>query len=414
MKGVFVVLDGVADEGCHSLGGRTPLEAARTPYLNLLASRSRIDHSYVIKEGVAPESSNAIVSLLGYDPALASRGPLEALGAGVKISRGDLIFRTNFATIADMTSMALLDRRAGRTLSTKEAQILAQAINEKVKLPYKFHFQATVHHRGVLVFKGGFSDNVSNIDPHYGSSRVAHGDVVPYSKPLDDDAESKLAADMVNQFVRKSHEVLDVHPLNVMRAKKGLYSANFVLCRDPGNELVRFPKLKGSWMGMVYMPLEIGIARAAKMDIFSFPYPPLKGIDVYANLYAALELAVKRAVKMIKRYQKKYDYFFIHFKETDVPGHDNKPHDKVRMIELIDRQFFSFLQPLAFKQPLRVVLTADHTTSCRLKEHSDKPVPVLFYDSHEQRAGELRFIESDGLKGRSIPGRKVLERTLFS
>lgn len=415
MKGVFIVLDGVADDFLPVFQGKTPLEQAKTPYLDQLARLSRIDRCTVIKEGVAPESSNAILSLLGQDPRAVARGSLEALGAGVRASRGDLVLRTNFATLEDITSMRLLDRRAGRTLSTRDAKTLARAINDHVKLPYPFTFYSTVQHRGIVVFKGGFSDNISNVDPHYETGSVSgSGEIVPFSRPLDDEHESKVAADLVNMFVRKSFEVLDVHPLNVSRAKKGLFSANFLLCRDPGRETARLARLKGSWMGLTYMPLEVGIARAAKMDVHSFDYPPLHGIDVYENLYEGLALAVKEATRALSRHAGHYDYFFVHFKETDIPGHDNKPHDKVKMIEFLDQRFFSFLVPFVQKRKTRVVLTADHTTSCRLKAHTAAPVPVLFYNPSSPQTHQGRFSERYAQDGKNFLGKTLLDKTLFS
>lgn len=415
MKGVFVILDGVADEPLSSLQGMTPLERAKTPYLDQLAHLSQINRCHVIKEGVAPESSTAILSLLGHDPHIVARGPLEALGAGIKVSRGDLVLRTNFATIQDITGRQLLDRRAGRTLPTRDAKILARAINEQVTLPYPFTFYPTVQHRGIVVFRGGFSGNISNVDPHYSEGNASGvGEHVPLSKPLDDEHESKVAADLLNMFVRRSYEVLDVHPLNTTRAKKGLYSANFLLCRDPGREVARLPKLKGSWMGLTYMPLEVGISRASKMDIHTFEYPPLHGIDAYENLYAGLALGVKEATRALSRHASHYDYFFVHFKETDVPGHDNKPHDKIRMIEFLDQRFFSFLVPFVQKRKARVVITADHTTSCRLKAHTGAAVPVLFFDPAAQTVHEGRFTEVYASHGKAYLGKHLLTKTLFS
>lgn len=413
MKGVFIVLDGVADEPVQSLGMITPLQAAKTPHLDALATGGRVDHCVVVREGVAPQSSSALLSLLGYEPDAAERGPLEAAGAGLKISHGDLVFRTNFATVEGISNLALLDRRAGRTLSTKEAQILADAINKNVKLHYPFSFHPTLHHRGVLVFRGGFSDNITNVDPDYGKGVVSSGGKVRFSQPLDDDDEARVASELVNSFVRQSHEILDKHPLNISRAKRGLYSANFVLCRDPGNEPPQLKKLKGKWMGLVYTPLEIGIARAAKMTPYTFDYPPMKGIDVYANLYVGLNKAIKRSVRMLKKYHDKYDYFLIHIKETDIPGHDNKPLEKISMIELLDRKLFAFLNTFLKKHPAQLIVTADHTTSCRLKAHTDKPVPVLHYTGEKQK-DQQRFTEEQGMRGKKLIGRKLLEKTFFA
>jgi len=414
MKGVFVILDGVADLPCLELNNKTPLEAAKTPNLDRIAKSSKIDYCYPIRPNLAPQSHNAVISLLGYDPNLIPRGPLEAQGAGIKINQGDLILRTNFATIDNLKDGNILDRRAGRTLTTKEARILAKAINKELKLPFKFQFYPTIQHRGILIFKGGFSDNISNADPYYGKSMAIKKakDKIKFSKPLDDEDDSKLSADLVNNFIRHSHEILDSHPINLARAKKGLFVANFLTCRGAGNSPIEFKKIKGEWIALGYMPLEIGIARACGMDIYKFKYPKLKGSDVYQNLYSGLKQAIRNSIKMLKKYRKKYDYFYIHLKETDIPGHDNLPKEKVKMIELIDERFFSFLGKIIGNNKL--IVTADHTTSCNLKSHTADPVPVLTYPNHSKHSQKnQRFTEKDARQGRKILGQNLLKEKLF-
>ncbi|MBS3065571.1 2,3-bisphosphoglycerate-independent phosphoglycerate mutase [Candidatus Pacearchaeota archaeon] len=410
MKGVFVILDGVADLPCSQLGDKSPLEAAQTPNLDEIAKRAKIRHCYTVKEGVAPESSSAVLSLLGYDPNFVSRGPLEAKGIGIKLKNGDLAFRCNFATIDNLEDLNILDRRAGRTLTTEEAKILAKAINENVKLPFKFEFYQSIQHRGVLIIRGGFSDNISNIDPAYGAGAVFGTEgKLNFSKPLDDEDDSKLSAELVNNFVRRSFSVLDKHPVNIARVKKGLCSANIILCRDAGSSLPKLKKLPGKWIGLGYMPLEIGIGESSGMSVYKFKYPKLKGIDSYGNLYEGLDDAIKYAKKMLWWDKNKYDYFYIHFKETDIPGHDNKPLDKVKMIEIIDKDFFSYLKK--FVGNSKLIVTADHTTACRKKAHTADPVPVLVYPSDKESV--KRFTESEGMKGRKISGRNLLKSVFF-
>jgi 2,3-bisphosphoglycerate-independent phosphoglycerate mutase len=416
MKGIFLVLSGVADEPCRALGRATPLQTAKTPNLDALAKKSRVDCCHPVKEGVAPDGSSAIVSLLGGDHRLASRGSLEAVGAGVKFTRGDLALSADFATIDSLKEGNILDSRAGRTLSAKESKILAKTVNDNVKLPFEFEFHPTHHHKGIVVFRGGFSNNITNANPFYGNG-VAYAGISPkisFSKPMDEEDDSRLSSDLVNSFVRKSHEVLDVHDLNVSRAKKGLFSANYILCRDAGNEVTKFKKLKGSWMALGYSPLEKGIAKAYKMDTFDFSYPKMKGIDVYNNLNAGLKKAIKSSIKMIKKNKSKYDYFYIHLKETEAPGKDNKPFEKVRMIELIDKKLLGFLGKFVEKNNLKLIVASDSTTSCRLKAHTSDAVPVLFYDPENVKDEEKRFTEEQALEGRKFIGRKLLEKTLFS
>tara|TARA_Y100000034_G_scaffold136734_1_gene215316 strand:+ start:2390 stop:3637 length:1248 start_codon:yes stop_codon:yes gene_type:complete len=413
MKGVFVILDGVADEPLDVLNGKTPLEAAETDNLDALAEEGKVDYCYPIKEGVAPESSSSVISLLGYDYRKAPRGVLEAQGLGTSLKNGDLALRCNFASVESLDDGKVVDRRSGRTLSTKEAKILAQEINEKVKIPFKFEFIPGVQHRAVLVFRGGFSDNITGADAAYSEGKVKQDEgKLIFSKPLDEEDESKLSSNLINSFMRHSHEVLRESKVNQEREKKGLFPANMIICRGPGSSSIRFKKLKGSWMALGYMPLEKGIAKSSGMEIYQFTYPKLKGIDVYENLEIGLRKAMKNAIKMLKKYKDKKDYFYIHFKETDTAGHDNKPHEKVKMIEMIDSGFFGFLRKYMGNGG-KLVVTADHTTSCRKKAHTADPVPVLIYGKDVKENKGKRFTEKQGLKGKKWIGNKLLEGTLF-
>jgi 2,3-bisphosphoglycerate-independent phosphoglycerate mutase len=406
MKGILLVLDGIADLPHQSLSQITPLQAAKTPNLDEIAKKSKLDYCHPVKRDFVPESNDAILALLGYDYLDTNRGPLETLGLGIKLTKGDLAFRCNFGTIDDLENKHVLDRRAGRTLTTREARILSKEINEKVKLPFKFKFYPSIQHRGVLVIRGGFSDNITPVERNLKTGKLN------FSTPMDDADETNLSSNLVNQFVRHSHEVLNKHPINKERAKKGLFSANVILCRGAGSSPVKLKKLKGKWMALDYMPLEIGIAKAAGMDSYKFSYPLLKSIDVYSTLYKGLYKSIKNAIKMLKQHKKKYDYFYIHIKETDLPGHDNKPHDKVKMIEIIDKYLFSFLKKFV-RNKTRLIITADHSTPSKLKMHSSDPVPVLTYP-HPSEGKDQRFTEQDGLKGRKIISKKLLAEKLFS
>lgn len=413
MKGVFVILDGAADLPNSELGNKTPLEVAKTPNLDFLAKKSVINHCYTVREGIAPESSTAILSLFGFDPLLSPRGPLEAMGAGIKLQKGDLALRTDFATVDDLGAQNILDRRAGRTLTTQEAKILAKALNEQIKLPYKFEFHPTIQHRGVLVIRGGFSDNISNADPAYnGGIALASSEHLKlrFAHPLDDEEDSKLAAELINTIVRHSFEILDKHPINQKRASRGLFKANILICRDAGNQPSSLKKLPGKWIALGYMPLEIGFARSAHMAVFKFTPPPFKGTDVYANIFLTLKHAIKNARLLLTKYKNKYDYFYIHLKETDLPGHDNRPKDKIKMLELIDREFISQLAKIIGDNKL--IITADHTTACTKKDHTADPVPVLIYPANKETQNQ-RFTESQGLQGKKMLGRKLLKQTLF-
>ncbi len=413
MKGIFVVLDGVADQTCSKLNDKTPLEYSKTPNLDFFASNSELYNCYPIAEGIAPQSSSGLVSLLGADFRDYSRGLLEAVGAGLNLNDGDLALRVNFATIDNINNMNLLDRRAGRTLTDNEAIQLTDEVNSKLKLPFKFELIHTVGHRGVLIFRGVFSDKISNIDPSYedGLSVESVEEKISFSRALDDSRKSTVTADLLNTFVRKSYIILENSLINHNRKKKGFLPANFLLCRDPGIGPVKTRNLPGLWMGFGYMPLEIGVSKIFGMRISSFGKIPMKDEDFYSHAEHVLDYAIKMAIKMIESQRDIIDYFYIHFKETDLPGHDNKPLQKVRFIEMIDKDFFGKLRStdLDFK----MVVTADHTTSCKSKGHTSDPVPALFFNFNSIKEGGNRFTEKCASSQKAINGRQLLSKTLL-
>lgn len=399
-KVIVVILDGVGDRPCRQLNGKTPLESAKTPNLDFFAENGKTGYMYSVKEKIAPESDVAITSILGYDPYkyFTGRGPLEAFGAGIKIDEGDLALRTNFATIKIVKGeKKLIDRRAGRTLTTREAEILTAAINKKIKLQtpllksVHFIFKSTFQHRGVLILKGGFSDNISNTDPAYikkGSFGIAAkiSDKVGVSKALDDEEETQLSANLINYFVEQSYEILNNHPINKERVRKGLLPANIILTRDAGSKLPDFPKKKEEWGAIVSLPLEKALAKMSGMHILKFSYPALKTSNIYKNLYEGLATEIKYSIKYLKSKFKRYSHFYVHFKETDIPGHDGLPLEKKKMIEMIDRDFFSFVRKL---KNIILVVTADHATPCSLKAHSDDSVPLLIYGKGKDKTKRL-------------------------
>jgi len=398
-KIVFVVMDGAADRPNPVLYSKTPLEIAFKPNLDWLARNGKSGWMFPIKENIAPESDVAVFSILGYDPYkyYSGRGPLEAYGAGISISDGDLCLRTNFATVKGKD---VIDRRVGRTLTTAESRTLTEAINRKVKLDYPFIFKSTIQHRGVLVVRGSFSDNITNTDPGYerfGSiSRARKDNKLKISEPLDDDEISDLSSDIVNNFVYQSANVLKNHPLNRTRIRKGLLPANIILTRDAGTKLPDLPKKEKRWLAILSMPLEIAIAKLTGMRVQVSEYPEMKSMVVYKNLYDALRIYLKFAVEQLNDNYKKYDCFYIHIKETDVPGHDGLPIHKKKMIEMIDEMLFSFLR-IRFKNEI-ICVTSDHATPCILKMHSADPVPLLIYGKGRDKV--KNFGEKECKKGR--------------
>src|SRR3989338_2500704 len=416
MVKIFVILDGIGDRGCKALDGLTPLEAAKTKNLDYFSSKGNGGYVYTVHESIAPESDEAIMALLGYDPSkyYYGRGPLEAYGAGMEFKEGWLALRANFATLE---GKKIIDRRAGRTLTTKEAKELEKTINEKVKLEYPFEFKATVGHRGILIIKEGeFSENISNVDPAYkkiGKFGVAaQGTInnIDAARPLDPNKRTKTSADLVNDFVKQSMEILRDHPVNKQRNKKYLLSANAILLRDAGTILPELPQKTG-WGAVVSMPLEIGISKLSGMNIIKFEYPKTTSKGLINNLYNGLNETIKHSKSAIK--EGKYKKYLIHFKETDVMGHDNNPEEKKKMIELIDKEFFGFLREI---NDTELVVTGDHASPCEIRGHAADAVPLLHFNLKKEKKDTVqRFNESacqDGYYGQMY-GKDVLSKTGF-
>jgi 2,3-bisphosphoglycerate-independent phosphoglycerate mutase len=400
LKLIYVVIDGLGDRPSNVLDGKTPLEAADTPNLDFLAKMGKNGLMYTVRKGVAPESDVAVMSILGYDPFKFStgRGVIEAIGADITLEDGDLALRCNFATVD--SGKNILDRRAGRNLTRQETSELSRAINRSVELtshPANFKFKSTTGHRAVLVIKsckGSLSSNISNVDPAY--QRVEGLGVVDEKakmvlkecEPLDETEQAKVSAELLNEFVAKSHELLENHPVNLNRVSKGKLKANIVLTRDAGDSLPRFfninKKYDLSFVSLTDMPVEKGLSKLVGMQADSLP-PPSK------DLKEDCKLRIKRLFKLLP----KFDCFYIHIKGPDEPGHDGQFIIKRDMISVIDRYFIGeILQNVRLDDAI-ICVTADHSTPCALKTHSDDPVPLLICGKGIERDDVTSFSEKE-------------------
>ncbi|HKL23914.1 MAG TPA: alkaline phosphatase family protein [Candidatus Nanoarchaeia archaeon] len=396
LKGIFILIDGMGDLPHKSLNGKTPLEAANTSNMDFLATRGEMGYMYPVKPGFVPESDEAIVSIFGNNINDSTRGQLEARGAGINLKRGDLALRVNFATIDNLKEGNIKDRRAGRTLSNQEAQELSNALIEQMDIKAKFVFQPTIQHRAALVFKGGYSDNFQGNDATYNQGKSREIDKIAWCKGLDKDENTQYTVNVVNEFIEKSFKILNNHPVNKKRKERGLMPANYLLIRGPGIETPKLKKYK-NWISVNYMPLEKGFSEVSGIKNYGFNYPKLKGINAYENLWRGLRKACKYSTKTLRKHQKDASYVYIHIKETDLPGHDNKPFEKKNMLEYIDKTLIKYIKKIAPPKGIKVVISADHSTPCKNKNHSADPVPVLFYNGAIPK--EKKFNEKEARKG---------------
>lgn len=359
MKLIILIGDGMGDRPIPELKGKTPLETAKTPNMDLLAKRSECGLMDPLGPGIRAGSDTAHLAILGYDPykVYTGRGPFEAGGIGMDVRKGDISFRCNFATVDE--KRIILDRRAGRIKERTDE--LSTALNGMKLEDVICYFKESTAHRAALILRGkNLGDKVTDVDPHKTG-------VVP-QRALSLDKESKKTAEVLNEFVEKSYQILNNHPVNKERRSKGKPPANIILPRGGGlaPALERFrDKYNLKSACIVEVGLIKGIGRYLGMDIIDVPQAT-GGLDTDT-------LAIGKA--LIKSLNN-YDFILCNVKGPDVAGHDGNYQAKVESIEKIDLMVGYILKNLPSQVCLS--LTADHSTPVSVKDHSGDPVPILF------------------------------------
>jgi len=404
LKLIYVIIDGMGDLPIKELKDETPLGAADITNMDSLARNGKTGLMYTVGKGIAPESDVGVISILGYDPFkyATGRGVLEAVGAGVSMKNGDLALRCNFATLGRGTE--IIDRRAGRDLTPREAEALSEAVNKKVRLeayPASFVFRSTIGHRAVLVVKSKrkpLSGRITNTDPAYtrleelGVAEAKAEMFLRKCEPLDESDEAKVSSALVNEFVEKSHRVLDAHEINKKRVAQGKFKANAILTRDAGHVLPNFFSINERYgvrfACLADMPVERGISKLAGMRLVELPPPS-------GNLKNDSLLRVTKLLEILPS----YDCFYIHIKGPDEPAHDGNYRLKTQLIATIDKFFFGELLPKIDLKDHIICVASDHATPCKLKAHSDHPVPVLIAGNKIRGDKVPKFSEKECKKG---------------
>lgn len=383
VKAVLVVLDGLGDRRCKSLNWMTPLQAARSPFLDRLAAMGETGLIDVVSPGLPNGSDTGHLALLGYDPFkyYTGRGPFEALGAGQDLTENDVAFRCNFATVS--VDGEVLDRRAGR-ISTDESRELAEAIPAMVVDDAEVIFRHTVEHRGVLIMRGeGLSDKVSNVDPHGRTTKLQP------PKPLNESSEAKKTAKILEKYLEKTHQILNNHPINQKRRSNGLPPANYILTRGAGKtpNLPSFRERYGLSAAVVAGgALYKGVCRAAGFDVIN-----VEGATGTVNTNLANKTAA--VIESLKT----HDFVLLHIKATDTLSHDRKPREKAEMIKRIGsalEKMYDLIPP-----DTHLAVTGDHSTPSEIGDHRGDPVPVLICGSQVRGDDVKYFDEISCMKG---------------
>lgn len=388
----------MADEPIAELGGKTPLEVAVTPAMDELASLSEIGMAANIPEGMKPGSDTANLAVLGYNPKqfYSGRSPLEALSIGVPMKDDDIAIRCNFVTLSDddlpYEKKTILDHSSSE-ISTEDCAVLVEAVREAiVKEPFSLYVGTSYRH--CLIWSGGHV--VPLAQPHDIPGRVI-GEYLP---------QEKLLRDMME----KSYEILNNHPLNIERAKKGLNKANSMWFWGAGTKpaLSSFTEktgLKGAMISAV--DLLKGIATGAGMHVEIVP-----GAD--GTLHTNYEAKAKAAVRLLNK--ENYDFVYVHVEAPDEMGHQGSIERKIKAIEFLDQRLIRIIRTEMQQagERYRMLILPDHPTPISCRTHTSDPVPFMLYDSGDEKKTDILYNEKDAAgTGLFLPeGYKLIDRLI--
>jgi len=394
------LLDGVGDLPHPDLAGKTPLEAATTRNMDVLAKNGSMGQVISVGKGIAPESDIAVFNMLGYKfqhSDYAGRGVIEAIGIGIDFKDGDLALRGNFATLDNEGK--IIDRRAGRKIEREDVDKISQEIEKKIRFSNpnaSVVVAPTVDHRVIVRLRDSkpLSSEISNTDPAY--ARVdgmgiakAVSDFMKIEKciPLEQTENAIDAANLVNEFTEQSLEIMKKSDVNKQRLQKNKKLLNSILLRDAGN---KYPNVKPindlhsmNFSCIVDMPVEVGISNILKMKVFNAG--GLTDYEEKASI-AAQAMETENAI-------------YVHLKGPDEFGHDGDAIGKMKNIEEIDKRFFGTLLDHIDVSKVAVMISADHSTPSIHKGHSADPVPVLISGDMITNDDTQRFTEAEAKKG---------------
>ncbi len=394
------MLDGVGDLPHPDLAGKTPLEAATTKNMDMLAKNGIMGQVISVGKGIAPESDIAVFNMLGYKfqhSNYAGRGVVEAIGIGIDFKDGDLALRGNFATLDNEGK--IIDRRAGRKIEREDVKEISKEIEKEIKFSSpnaSVVVAPTVGHRVTVRLRDSkpLSSEISNTDPAYGrvdgmGIAKAVSDFMKIEKciPLEQTEDAISTANLVNEFTEQSLEIMKKSDVNKRRSQKNKKLLNSILLRDAGN---KYPNVKPindlhsmNFSCIVDMPVEVGISNILKMRAYN-----AGGLTDYEEKasVAAQAMETENAI-------------YVHLKGPDEFGHDGDAIGKMKNIEEIDKRFFGTLLDHTDVSKVAVMISADHSTPSIHKGHSADPVPVLISGDMITNDDTQRFTEAEAKKG---------------
>ncbi len=366
MKHIIILGDGMADHPVPSLGGRTLLQAAHTPWMDLLARQGRNGRLVTVAPGFHPGSEVANMSVLGYDlpTVYEGRGPLEAASIGVDLAPGDMAMRCNLVCLEG----DLLKNHSAGHITTEEADTLIRFLQERLG-DERVHFYTGVQYRHLLVIRGG--DKRLDCTPPHDVPLQPWRPLLPKAEC----PEAQQTADLLDTLILRSQDLLRDHPLNKQRIAQGKDPANSIWPWSPGYRpqmepfSARFPQVRS---GAVITAVDLirGIGR----------YAGLRRIDVpgATGLYDTnYEGKVRAALDALRT----DDFVYLHIEASDEAGHEGDIALKRQTIEDLDSRVVGPIYEAVkdWPEPVAIAVLPDHPTPCEVRTHTAEPVPFLVW-----------------------------------
>ncbi len=370
-------MDGAAGLPLPEYGGRTCLELADTPNLDLLASTGVLGMSQTIPAGMEPSSSNGCMSVLGYNPAAypVGRAAIEATSLGIPVDEGDVLFRCNLISIKDGK---MHDYSAGH-IGNEEAQQIINDLNSQLG-GESITFFPGLNYRHILRLKGYEETLKAECTPPHD---------IP-GKPVDEYRPKGPGSDFLSDLMKRSEHILLNHPVNIERKARGESTADTIWLFWGSDKAPEMPSFKESYRlrASVTSAVDVicGLAMMLGIDILEIP-GVTDGLD---NDFGG---QIDGALKSLE----KYDLTVVHIEAPDEEGHHGSVDNKVKAIHRIDTEVISRLVSWR-NDGLRVLIMPDHPTPIEIRTHSNDPVPFLMWGEGFSSNGGSRFTEPEAVK----------------
>ena len=382
MKHIIILGDGMADHAVERLGGKTPLQVADKPCMDWLAKHGRCGMLSTVPEGFPPGSEVANTSILGYDldKVYEGRGPLEAASIGYDLKDDEMAIRCNLITLAE----GRIITHNGGNLQTQDAAVLIDLLNERLGNE-RVRFIRGIQYRHLLVIKGG-NKHIVCAPPHDHPNEEWRPLLVQSEEGWEDRSDGlhtmtgQETADLLNDLILKSQDILSAHPYNQQKIAAGERPANSIWPWSGGYRpsmqtlAERFPQIhKGTVISAV--DLIQGIGSYAGLKIVKVPGATgLADTNYEGKAQAAIDALQTD------------DFVFVHVEATDEAGHDGDIDLKLCAINYLDqrliRPVLEAIQKMS--EPVAVALLPDHPTPVEQRIHVNEPVPfVLWYNGIE-------------------------------